>query len=261
MKGSLDAFASVLASSKPEHNPQYGDRLMKSLRGEPLEPVTLAKMTRDEQFAATMFRRFTEIHNCIERLKDCEAYVGSFPFKRGRITRHAYLQLVVEAHLNELYVLRERLLAYAKTVERAYRKDLHSKEIAKVTASLEAFVVKVLSSFARARGSHIHEYRYSHDDIERLQLVALLKLSPDKEFKKRIRALGKVAIADTHARLRNQAKKWNLLASRVIEMFAKEISPLVISNDLKSFRYPNARPVRSNLPLNPDAREQTARAG
>jgi len=77
MKGSLEAFSSVLSSFKPEQNPQYGERIMKMIRGEPIKPATLAKMTRDEQFAATMFRRFTEVYNCIERLKDCEAYVGS----------------------------------------------------------------------------------------------------------------------------------------------------------------------------------------
>ena len=158
-------------------------------------------------------------------------------------------------------MLRERLVAYAATVGRAYRKDARGTEIARVTVAMEKFVVKVLSTYARARGSHIHDYRYSHDDIERLQLFALLKLSPDKEYRKNIRALGQVAIADTHARLRNQAKNWNLLASRVIEIFAKAIVPLVIADDLKSFRYPNSRPVGSNSSLNPDARKQSARAG
>jgi hypothetical protein len=232
----------MIASSTEDQKKEVGERLMKSLHGEPVAPPKQPKLTRDEHFTVKLFRGFTEIHACIERLKDCETYIGRFPFKGTRVSRAAYLQHVVETHLHELYILRERLIGYATLIRRQYRHDRNAQLVDEVTTLLEEYVSTAFAGFTRVRGSHVHQFRHSNDDIERLELLALLQKGGDKHFSNAIRILGRTAIPETHMRLKAQAKKWNSSASKALEEYFKALLPLVFTADAKAFRYPGAKP-------------------
>jgi len=215
---------------------------MKNLHGEAQDPPQHPKLTRDEHFAIKLFRGFTEINACIERLKDCETYISRFPFKGTRVSRAAYLQHVVETHLHELYILRERLMAYAIHIRRLYRRDTNAAVVAEITSLLEQYVSTAFASFTSVRGSHVHQSRYANDDIERLELIAILQHGQDKQFGNAIRILGRTAISETQTKLKEQAKKWNSTVAKVLEEYFKVLLQLVFTSDAKSFRYPGAKP-------------------
>ena len=217
---------------------ELNENLQRTILGEPETPYEPGPMTRDQQFAVKMFREFAEIHTCIERLKDFETYVSRFPFARTRITRDAYLQMVVEAHLHELYLLRERLISLAKRIARAYKKDAESKRIARIANALEEFVLKALGSFTTVRGNHVHVRRYTHADIDRLRLISILQKGPDSDFTKAIRHFKRIATTESHNRLKIQARKWNKTAAIVLEEYCKVANSLLFVDGTQSIRYP-----------------------
>ena len=236
IQGCTNAIVPVIKALGPSDD--LGENLMQTLLGKPETPYTPPPMTRDQQFAVKMFRDFGEIHTCIERLKDFETYVSRFPFGRTRITRDAYLQMVVEGHLHDLYLLKERLIAFAKRIARAYKRDSDSKRIARGAMALEEFVLKALGRFIKVRGNHVHVKRYTHADIDRLRLISILQKDPDKDFTQAIRYVKRHATTESHNRLKVQAKSWNTTASRVPEEYCKVASSLLFVEGTQSFRYP-----------------------
>jgi hypothetical protein len=243
----VNAVAPLVASHTAKEEREVGERLIKSLHGVAQDAVKPPVLTRDEQLTLALFRGFREIHGCIERLRDCETYIGRFPFRRTRITRDAYLQLIVEAHLHELYMLRERLVSYVKLIQRFYRKDGNAKAISKTTASLKEYVSKSFAGFTFVRGSHVHRFRYSNDDIDRIALISLLQTSPNRRFRAAIRSLGRVAISETHNKLKAQAKNWNSLVAKVLEVYFTALLQIVFANDGKSLRYPRVSESRAKV--------------
>ena len=212
--------------------------LQETLLGEPETPYGPAPMTREQQFAVKMFRDISEIHTCIERLKDFETYVSRFPFQRTRITRDAYLQMVVEGHLHELYLLKERLIALTKRIDRVYKRDSDSKRVSRIADTLEQFVLEALGRFTKVRGSHVHVRRYTHADIDRLRLISVLQKGPDDDLTKLIRYIKRHATTESHSRLKVQARKWNKTAAQVLEEYCKAVSLLIFVEETQSFRHP-----------------------
>jgi integrase len=49
--------------------------------------------------------------------------MGRFPSRQARIAKHRHLQFHVEAFLNELYILGQRLLSLLNFIERQHRRD------------------------------------------------------------------------------------------------------------------------------------------
>src|SRR5689334_23144184 len=66
-----------------------------------------------EQFQIKLFHGYMEIYKTVEALKNIEIYMAVFPHGRNKkIERSAYLSYHFENFLNEIYVLRNRLVAY-----------------------------------------------------------------------------------------------------------------------------------------------------
>lgn len=231
VKGALDATVPIISKVKP--NPAINDSIWKKLAGEPATDPVPAPISAEEKHVMRLFWVFTEIYGCIERLKDCEIYVHKFPFGRSRVTRAAYLQFVVEGHLHEIYLLRERLEILAKTVARLFKRDKGAKQIAEVADVLVKFVAQSLSGFTNVRGAHVHQWRYTHQDIERLTLIATLRKPKHSPFSRSLLPLERIAVEETHARLRKQAKTWNQRVSQVMEKFFKHLNPIIFDENSK----------------------------
>ncbi len=239
VEGTLDAAVPLISTVKPTD--QINDSIWKKLVGEPSEYPKPKAISPEEQHVMKLFWVFTEIHSCIERLKDCETYVNRFPFGRTRVSRASYLQFVVEGHLHEIYVLRERLEKLAKVVARSFKRDRNAKRIARAADVLVEFVTQALSGFTNVRGVHVHQWRYTHQDIERLQLIATLRTPKRSPFARSLLRLEGVATAETHSRLRKQSRIWNRMVSEIVEEFFKHLNPMVLREDGKTFILPKKR--------------------
>ena len=76
-----------------------------------------------------LFKGFSEIHTAVECLKNIEIYIRRFPFKNTRVSKLDYLKYNIENYLNEIYVLKERMISYSKTVARAYKNSENSQVV------------------------------------------------------------------------------------------------------------------------------------
>lgn len=239
----LDAITPIISRSTAQEREDVGARLMATLHGRSFASIEgrAPKLSRDEHFATRMFRSFNEVHTCTERLKDFETYISRFPFSATRVTRSAYLQLIVEGHLHELYILRERLCSWLKQIARSYKSDARSLEISRTTIRLDSLVKASLEPLMQVRGSHVHEWRYDNPDIGRLQLIDILAKSPSDEFSKAIRLLRRTASQDTHGRLKTQTKAWNSVASNLIEAVYSDLHELLFISPGQALRYPTPR--------------------
>lgn len=124
--------------------------------------------------ANKLFRPLSEIMNSFECLENILVYVRSFPYKRQGISRVSYLKYHVENYLNELYILKNRLVAYCMILERAYRKSDNAESIAITLTSISQKVHGVFEGYISIRGVHVHEHRFSDHDFDRLASLELL---------------------------------------------------------------------------------------
>ena len=124
--------------------------------------------------ANRLFRPLSEIISSCECLQNVLVYTKSFPYKRQGISRVAYLKYHVENYLNELYVLMNRMIAYCKAIERAYKKSDCAEHVSVTLQALREKVRYVFEGYTSVRGAHVHEHRYSDHDFDRLATLELL---------------------------------------------------------------------------------------
>lgn len=235
--GSVDAVVPLI-SSKLKPTKEMNDSMMKKLLGEQAPTLRPEPLGREDQHVMKLFWAFSEIHGCIERLRHCETYVRKFPFSGTRVSRGAYLQFVVEGHLHEIYILRTRIEKLATLIARLFKKDRDAKRIATTTDAIKTFVEKSLEGLSRTRGSHVHEWRYSNDDIDRLELIRTLRRGKLSPFSKTLLPLQRLAAEESHERLLAQARRWNGRVSKVLEEVFRVANPIIFNKDMKTFRMP-----------------------
>jgi hypothetical protein len=237
IKGSVDAVIPLI-STKLTPTKEMNDSVLKKLLGEKPPAFKPEPLNREDQHVMKLFWAFSEIHGCIERLRHCETYVRSFPFSGTRVSRGAYLQFVVEGHLHEIYILRTRLEKLATAVARLFKSDQDAKRIGVTTGAVKTFLETSLEGLSRTRGSHVHEWRYSNEDIDRLELIRTLRRGKLSPFTKTLIPLQRLAAEESHERLLEQARRWNKRVSKVLEEVFRVLNPIVFNADMKTFRSP-----------------------
>jgi hypothetical protein len=150
--------------------------------------------------ANKLFRGISEIYTTFNNLENIEIYARRFPYRSLGISRLDYLKYHIENYLNEIYTLKERLIAYSKTVSRAYRKSDNAQEIQVNLSNASKYVSSALSKIVETRGAHVHSFRYSDSEIDRLSTLELLSKTDDGPA-----ALFNNLFLDTYRQTR---KKW-----------------------------------------------------
>jgi hypothetical protein len=143
--------------------------------------VNRKKKPRDI-FFGLILRGFTEISKSVEMLNDIRFYVGRFPFSDKQVPKERYLKFQIEAHLHEIYILRERLKSYVKIIQRQYKRSPRLREIQAACDVLSTFVDEALKGPVRARDGHVHSARFGDEALDRLDTIGLLKRNGDGEF-------------------------------------------------------------------------------
>ena len=128
-----------------------------------------------------LFKPSSEIFANIEALENIAVYARSFPYRRQGISRVDYLKYHIENYLNEIYILKNRLIAFLNLVDRAYRKCDRRAEIKANLSPLYGTVHGALEGYVNVRGSHVHQNRYTDSDFDRLTTLNLLSMSGDDD--------------------------------------------------------------------------------
>lgn len=123
----------------------------------------------------TIFFGFMEIENTFNALELTEILVSIAPPRSKRINKDEYIKYLVNTYLQEIYILKERLNAYAKKLKRLYnrfgRQALVSKYIDPIIfRSVDA----TLGGIIKTRGEHVHLNRYSDDKLDKISQLALM---------------------------------------------------------------------------------------
>lgn len=121
-----------------------------------------------------LFEGFMEIITSYEALLDIEVYTRRFVYDPTRVSRCRHLRHNIGAHLNEAYILYERLRAYLTVVKRVYRHSEWGSRISNVADSLSKRVPPAFEGLKKIRGTHVHHNRYDERNLKRLDTLEFL---------------------------------------------------------------------------------------
>ena len=132
------------------------------------------KRRKDEMHFGKVFYGYIEIDASVKTLRDIEVYISSFPYRNKNITKPRHLRYHIESYFNEIYILKERLNAYLTVVGRCFKGDQRQPSILKTTKPIFQSVKKTLENVVNTRGKHVHQSRFDHKDLDRLETMELL---------------------------------------------------------------------------------------
>ncbi len=138
---------------------------------------------RGEQFVrptdsafAIVFFGFTEISSTLDALTLAETLIGHAPPSTKRVKKSEYLRFLIGAYFQEIYILEQRLTAYAKKIARLYK-------ITEQALLLES-IQSTFGGIIKTRGAHVHSNRFSDEGLDLLtglELVGDLRGEPKFE--------------------------------------------------------------------------------
>ncbi len=193
--------------------------------------------SRDENFFHKAFRGFGEIEISYQTLLDAEVYIRRFPFGKTRITRVRYLRFHIEAYLQEVYILQERIIAYLKWLRRAYRYSPRANLVEAVAERLERIAIASLEPIRRARGAHVHEERFDSADLDRLGMLETIVQENSVEIYQRIYRV-------EHKKIRWAWTRWmresNYAIGQLLEIVFSTLAQVVFDAQ-QELIYPNGK--------------------
>ncbi len=201
------------------------------LGSEPTQ-LTGAKLDREDNLIVNkLFRPFYEIANSYESIQNIPIYIGVFPFQEKQVSKVSYIRYNIENYLQELYILRLRLLVYLTTIERAYKKSRISEKVSKKATNLKNLVEKMFENYIKVRGSHVHVARYADSDVDRLSLFEVLTKSSDDEFVKNIKLGRELVFREVRKKWKRKIKNDSKEIHKFLEVYFDTIHEVITENN------------------------------
>lgn len=191
-----------------------------------------------DQFFGKAFRGFLEISKSLETLDDIAFYISRFPFHRTHITRERYLQFHVESYFSEIYIFRERLKRYITLLERQYKRDPGLSNVKERCKTLTDAITEPLEGVVGVRGRHVHEVRFSDNDIERLSTIALLAQGSNDELSNLMREYYRHEHRKVKKIWRDRIKTNNKAIRELLNIFFDSVFPIAFDENTSALRYP-----------------------
>jgi hypothetical protein len=162
------------------NSPEYREVLTNQLLGRPGPKRLERQMTPTDILFSKLFAGFTEIHNSYYSLLDIEVYLSRFPYPKTRVSKTRYLAYNMENYLNEVYILKERLISYCTVIGRVYRQDRTLTDLKATMKRISNVVQNSLKGVVEARGTHVHRTRFTDEKLDRLALLELVNNGPGR---------------------------------------------------------------------------------
>jgi hypothetical protein len=192
-----------------------GQRIIRNYLGteQPGDTEPLEKMTDRQLFSREIFGEFHEIEGAKFRVEQSVKFLRNL--RPGR-TRAETVSYHVEKHFEELYIFRERVIAWLRRLERLSRK----RRLAGHTQwlrDIQGVVHRVLEGAVRVRSTHIHRGRFRDDDIERVGSLDLIVLVGGQHLFEPIR----------RAQTQRALKKWREVTAGNLQAVENMMSTLL----------------------------------
>jgi hypothetical protein len=200
----------------------------------PPDPRSLGRDRRPRRrpFLREMFHGASEVRSSLQQLDTIVVYARSFPYRNKKITKGAHLRYHFEAYIQEVGMLRMRLHAYVRVIERLYKQDEHLPAIKAVGEVIRGSSAETFKWFVDARDGHVHEERFSDLQLTSLSALELIaSVYPGTEAGARaIRTFEKEFRAAKKAKVQLM-KDWNKSFREHVDMYFQVLIPFVSETD------------------------------
>jgi len=133
-----------------------------------------ALLTEREAIVYDLYRGLEEIEETHRHLKDIEIYIRRFPYGDTDISRVRHLGYHIGNFLGEVYILKERLIAYLNKIKKLHRADRRRLLVERRLEPIYQYVSNSLENIVAVRGGHVHDLRYVDEDIHKLTMFELI---------------------------------------------------------------------------------------
>ena len=141
----------------------------------------------DRKLFNELFLGFTEITDTVDSLELIATLLNVAPPRSKKIDKGIYIKHLVGAYLQEVYILKERLNAYATKVSRLYSSNENKEFVELQVKPVFDLVSSSFRSVNLTRGSHVHGRRYSDKHLDAVSQMALISnFDSDYEFELKI---------------------------------------------------------------------------
>lgn len=150
-------------------------------------PQITIPLSEENAFLKKMFNGFYEIYNSHRCMKNVETYISINPYSARGIPRSEFLKYHYENYLNELYILKERMIKYIDDIKKNYKCSRQrlsvEASLSKISKTIEETFKKILS----IRHDNVHTEKQTDFGMTRLEMFELLANNPDSETDKWMR--------------------------------------------------------------------------
>jgi hypothetical protein len=152
---------------------------------------SLKYLTPDEQqliFLQELLGYLTEIEESFATLADCARLFRASPKLPKGVSVHRFRKLLLESHLEELYVFINRIDRCITFFQRAYARDVELERVGVLGSKLKTIIKKKFANIISIRGIHTHRVRLSHilEDHRRILFLETLSTTSDDPTVERI---------------------------------------------------------------------------
>lgn len=185
--------------------------------------------TANERYWMIWFWELSEINATLERLGQIFTYLSHYPGSRvfRGLSEADWLRYHIEFHLQETYVLRERLKRFLKKVEKATA-EARDKSGLSVARVLKTRVDLSLKNIVSARGGHVHHYRFDDEELKKLDgLVLITTMRSFGVF----RPLRKLQYRETLGKFRRQLRRNNREIRKMCVYIFEETTKILVRNE------------------------------
>lgn len=175
---------------------------------------------------ANVFYGFTEVSGAFDALLLSGVLIGLSPPRSKLIKSDEYLKYLINAYFQEVYILEQRLSAYARKVLRMYGRGSNEAAYAATINSLLSSISTTFGGITNTRGSHVHNRRFSDERLDLLSGLTLIS-----QFKEEF-------AADVNFEFKMVQFKWkktisdnNIATQQFLDHYFDGIFPLVTRSE------------------------------
>jgi len=196
-------------------------------------PTPPGKRTGRKNYYQLLMYHTSEIQTTLDTMRDIEFYMGRFPYSEVKVAKHRHLQFLVEAFLQEIYILQLRLVQFMTFIERKHTNDPRHPRIKTARPILQDYVIRATKDMVAVRGGHVHKWRLSDNDHERLIGISLHTKMSNKMIQKAF----KFYYESEYKKIRKQRRGWVARtiegAQKLVDAYFDEVFKLVFDGQGK----------------------------
>ncbi|MGI0016756.1 MAG: hypothetical protein ACREBU_25310 [Nitrososphaera sp.] len=190
-------------------------------QGLPEDKTPIMTLSPRQKFFMDVFQGCSEIYSSFYRLRLAEAFVRKL--LRSRSGNADELSYHVEKHLEEVYILKSRIISFLRFLQKRLRRRSFV-ELTKKVSRWEVFVERAFGEIVKTRGSHVHVERFGASDIKRLTTLDLLVLAGKMN---ELRKLRQVVLVSAVKEWGKAIKANNNTVENLLDRLFDDLTPII----------------------------------